>query len=303
MKKIFVIALTLAVVTTLCFGSVALAADPPDEDSPDEVTVDFNVTDPDITVTAYRPNDMFKDWAWGGTAQFTLTGTSFATGTVTADFTGVFESYTDYTGQPTVYGGYTAYDGDFQSTFSAYSYETDSGYFEMATWSTHSIDATGVTDGSMTVNGAAIAAYGSGGHFGGFVEGWQTYDGEAEVVEVFGSKMHSNRQSVGVTWDPNKFTGADFTATATASSTLLFGGGTEAGTYYQGWETSPYQVLKKQGLGFEVYTSGSSLDTVWNSNYAYNVIDAFVSPDGAGVVGESSTALVGWTGIPDYYEP
>ena len=297
MKKIFPIALVLAVVTTLCFGSVALA------DGPPEVTVNFNVTDPDITVTAYKANNMANDWAWEGTAQFTLTGASSATGSVTADFNGVFECYTDITGQPQVFGEYTASGGDFQSTFSAYSYETDSGYYEMAAWSTHSVDATGVTSSSMTVNGAAIAAYGSGGHFGGFVEGWQTYTGEAEEVEVFGSKMHSNRQPVGGPWDLDKLTGAEFTATATASSTLSFGGGTEAGTYYQGWETSPYQVLAKQGLGFEVYTTGTSLATVWNSNYAYNVIDAFVNPDGPGVVGESSTALVGWTGIPGYISP
>ena len=292
MKKIIGIALVLALVTVLSVGSVALADDPP------EVTVNFNVTDPDITVTAYKgPAGCYQ---WEGTAQFTLTGSSSATGSVTADFTGVFESYSNYTGQPRVYGGYTASDGDFQSTFSAYSYELDGpAYFGHGYWSVHSIDATGVTDGSMTVEGEAIAAASppTGSYFGGFVEGWQTFSGEAEVVEVFGSKMDSTKQGINpATWDPNLFTGAEFTATATASSTLLFGGGTEAGTYPTGSETSPYQVLAKQGLGFEVYTSGTSLDTVWNSNYAYNVIDAFVNPDGAGVFGESAS----WSGLPGY---
>ncbi|GAH90596.1 unnamed protein product, partial [marine sediment metagenome] len=216
------------------------------------------------------------------------------------DYTGVFECYTDYTGQPTVRGGYTASGGDFQSTFSAYSYMLDGpAYFGHGCWSTHSIDATGVTDGSMNVIGGATAAYGSGSHFGGFVEGWQTYTGETEEVVVFGSKVNSTKQGIDpATWDPTKFTGAEFTATGTADSTFLLCGGTEAGTYPTGTETSPYQVLGKQGLGFEVYTTGSSLDTYWNSNYAYNVIEAFVDADGAEVVGESAT----WDGLPGYVE-
>ena len=285
MKKIFGIALVLAVLTTLCFGSVALAADPP------EVTVNFNATNPDITVTAYKgPAGSYQ---WEGTAQFTLTGAGSATGTITAGFNGVFECYTDYTGQPTVYGGYTASDGDFQSTFSAYSYELDGpAYFGHGYWSAHSINATGVTDGSMTVNGGATAAHGSGGYFGGFVEGWQTYTGEAESVIVFGSKMDSTKQGINpLTWDPTKFTGAEFTATVTGGSPASFYGSTEAGTYPTGTETSPYQVLAKQGLGFNIQAS-STISATLNTTYAYTVIATFVDQ----VVGETAS----WSGLPGY---
>lgn len=297
--KIFGIALVVALMASLCFGSVALADDPP------EVTVNFNVTDPDITVTAYKAGPA-GNYSWSGTAQFTLTGASSATGSVTAGFDGVFEGYSDITGQPTVYGGYTAYDGDFRSEFSAFSYMWVD-YGSAGAWSTQSIDATGVTDGSMTVNGGATAVWGSGAYLGGFTESGQTFSGEAESVTVYGDKMW--KPMLGgydydpSTWNPSTFQGAQFTATATASSTLSFTGGTEAGTYYQGWETDPWQVLDKQGLGFEVYTSGSSLDNQWVSDYAYNVINAFVDSNGAGVFGESSTALVGWTGIPGYISP
>lgn len=287
MKKIIGIALVLAVLTSLCFGSVALA-DPGDT----KVVVNFNVTDPDITVTAYKANNMANDWAWEGTAQFTLTGASSATGSVTADFNGVFECYTDITGQPQVFGEYTASGGDFQSTFSAYSYETDSGYYEMAAWSTHSINATGVTDGSMTVNGGATAFWGSGSSMGDFVEGWQTFTGEAEEVEVFGSKMHSNRQPVGGPWYPERLTGAEFTATVTGTSDATFWGGTEAGTYKPVGSLGPYQTLAKQGLGFDI-NADSTIDAELNTTYSYTVIATFV---GSRVVGETAT----WSGLPGY---
>lgn len=309
MKKLMGIALVLAVAVML-MPTAVFAADPP------EVTVNFNATDPDITVTSYKPNT--GDWAWEGTAQFTLSGTGSASGTVTGDFDGVFECYTDYTGQPQVYGGYTASGGDFKSTFSAYSYETDSGYFEMAAWSDHSIDATGVTAGSMTVNGAAIAAYGSGSHFGGFVEGWQTYTGEAEEVEVFASKLHSNRQPVGGTWDDSKITGAEFTATGTGSSTATFVGKTEAGTYPNGTETSPYQVLAKQGVGFDI-DMGSSVDGTLNTTYPYTNVVAFdkdANSIGTQITYNSGWAIIeafnadrivgetaSWNGLPGYTVP
>ena len=284
MKKLIGIALVLALAVMLMPSAVFA-------DDSTEVTVNFNATDPDITVTAYKgPAGSYQ---WEGTAQFTLTGESSATGTVTADFSGVFECYTDYTGQPTVYGGYTAKDGDFKSTFSANSYERDGpSYFGHGYWSQHSIDATGVTDGSMTVNGGAIAAYGSGGHFGKFVEGWQTFTGEAEEVTVFASKMDSTKQGIDpATWDPAKFKGGEFTATVTGTSTATFWGQTEAGTYPDGTETSPYQVEAKRGLGFDVNASSTIVGDV-TTTYAYVNVAAFAGK----VVGETAT----WSGLPGY---
>lgn len=266
------------------------ATDPCD---PSSVTVNFSGPNPSVNVSAYKgPAGCYQ---WEGTAQFTLSGTGSATGSVTADFGGVFECYSDYTCQPQVYGGYTASDGDFQSLFSAYSYELDGpAYFGHGHWSDHSIDATGVTDSTMTVEGRAVAFASppGGSHMGGFVEGYQAFTGDAEEVTIFGSKMDSTKQGIDpATWDPSKFKGAEFTATVTGSSTASFWGSTEAGTYPDGTETSSYQCLAKQGLGFDV-NAASSISSGLTTTYPYTKVALFAGR----VVGETAS----WSGLPGY---
>jgi hypothetical protein len=285
------LAISLAILMALVLTSAVWAVD---------FTVNFAAGDPDVTLTCYRgPAGTYQ---WEGTASFHLTGTGTATGTINGGTVGVFESYTDITGQPMVWGGYTASDGDFQSTFNAYSYERDGpAYFGHGHWSTHTLTATGVPAGSMTVTGDATAVYASGGHMGGFVEGGQSFYGEAESVVVFGSKMDSTKQGIDpATWDPTKFKGAEFTATAVGSSTVDFGGSTDAGTYYQGTETSTYQVLAKQGLGFEIGITGSSLYGTLTTTYSYTNALALEDPTTTQIIGDTSTPLIGWAGVPGY---
>jgi len=289
-RKIF-LAATLAMLI-LVAGSASAA----------DFTVGFNATNPNVTVTAYRgPYGVYQ---WEGTAQFTLTGTGSAAGSIYSGTTGVFECYTDYTGQPSVVGGYTASGGDFQSQFNANSYMLDGpSYFGHGCWSTHGIAATGVTAGGMTVNGDATAAYGCSG---GFVEGGQIFSGVAESVKVYGSKMDSTKQGIDpTTWDPKKFTGAEFKATALGDSTVSFGGSTDAGTYPVGGETSSCRVLSKQGLGFLINAPGAS-SLVGSLITTYSYTNTQVEP--YLIVGDTSTSLTGapgwnynqWSGVPGY---
>ena len=284
-------------VVALVFGAGAMAAD---------LTVNFNTTSPDVTVTAFKPNNMANDWAWQGTATFTLTGTGDAYGTIYSSNNGVFDMYTDVTGQPTVYGGYTAGGSDFSSMFEARSFETDSGYFEMEAWSTHTIDAIGVPDGTMYVSGDAMAVWAGGSSMGDLTEAGQYFIGEAEEVTVFGSKMHSNRQPDDPDpWNMSLVTGADWTATATGSSTVTFEGATDGRTYSQAGDSVDdiWDRRQQQGLGFAIEIGGSSVSGTLNTTYGYtNTLTTSTL-----IVGDTSTLLTiasgggrNWDGVPGY---
>ena len=205
-------------------------------------------------------------------------------------------------------GVYTASGGDFRSEFQAQSYMLDGpSYFGHGYWTTHIVDATGVPAGSMTVNGDATAFFGGG--YGTFVEGGQSFSGEAESVTVFGSKMDSTKQGIDPnTWDPNKYKGAAFEATAVGSSTVVFAGSTDAGTYPQGGETSPCRVSSKQGLGFEIHVTGSTLFGTLDTTYSYTNALALEDPTTQQIVGDTSTWFTGspgggyyeWAGVPGY---
>jgi len=282
-------AIPILVMLALVIGAYAPAAFATDF----EIT--FNVAKPDITVIAYKgPAGSYQ---WEGTAMFTLTGTGSAVGEITASNTGVFESYTNYVNQPMVVGGYTASGGNFQSVFSAYSYELDGpAYFGHGDWSVHSITATGVS--SMTVSGDATAAAG-GDPLGGFVEGGQGFSGVLDSITMLGSKVDSTKQGINpLTWDPTKFTGATFSATASGLG-ISVSGSTDAGTYPTGSETHPWAVLAKQGLGFGISTTGTSLSGLLTTTYPYT--DVLVQP--SAIIGETSTPLVGWTGVPGFIFP
>jgi hypothetical protein len=274
-------------------------------------TVDFTAGDPDVTVICHKANDMSTDWAWQGTASFHLTGSSSAVGTIHAGTVGVFDMYTDVTGQPKVWGGYTASDGNFQSTFEANSYMTMEPCFGYGQWSTHSINATGVPSGSMTVSGDATAVWAGGASMGYLTEAGQTFSGEAEEVTVFGSKMHSGAGNVQppdpAGWNPTLFEGAEFTATATGSSTVTFSGKTEGRTY-PGIGDSVDDIWDRRvqhGLGFDIAITGSTLDGSLITTYSYTNALALEDPPATTtwIVGDTSTALnpPKWIGVPGYY--
>jgi hypothetical protein len=274
-----------------------------------DLTVNFNATNPNVTVTAYGGSA--NSLQWQGTAQFALTGTGSAYGTINANNAGVSgQSNTNYTGQPAVSGGYTASGGNFQSVFSASSYMTvdncpkgnDYGH-----WSNHGINATGVTSGSMTVTGYATTAASpppsTSWSFGDLVEGGQDFSGTAEEVTVYGEKLWATKKG-DVAWDPTKFKGASFSATALGSSTVTFNGSTDAGTYPEGSEQGIGKVLSKQGLGFVIEITGSSLSGSLTTIYSYT--NTQTEPDL--IVGDTSTYFTGtsgggfnqWKGVPGY---
>ncbi|MBA7584052.1 hypothetical protein ES708_26004 [subsurface metagenome] len=193
-----------------------------------------------------------------------------------------------------MYGGYTADGGDFQSTFSAFSSQHNTNSNDYGYLTAHSIDATGVPDGSMTVNGEATAlAHDGGWWYGGFVEGWQSFSGEAESVTVTGEKLWGKKKYAPDWGSVTNWDGAQFTSTVTGASTATFSGDTESGTYPQsGYEGKGHEkVLNKQGLGFDVNASSTPSATL-NTTYSYSVIAAFVGQ----VVGETAT----WSGLPGY---
>lgn len=296
-KRIFL----MIAIAVLMISVPAMAAD---------LTVNFNATNPNVTVTVY--GGLANSLQWQGTAQFALTGTGSAYGTINANNAGVSgQSNTNYTGQPTVSGGYTASGGDFQSEFSASSYMTvdnspkgnDYGH-----WSNHGINATGVTSGSMTVTGYATTAASppssTSWSLGGLVEGGQTFSGTAEKVTVYGEKLWATKKGDVVAWDPTKFKGASFSATALGSSTVTFNGSTDAGTYPEGSEQGLGKVLSKQGLGFKIGITGSSLSGTLTTTYSY--VNTQIEPDL--IVGDTSTYFTGisgggfnqWKGVPGY---
>lgn len=316
MKKLIGIAVVLAVVTTLCFGSVALA-DP----GPTKVVVNFNGDDPDVTVTAFAPGGGFGAI---GTAQFTLNGSSYAVGQITASVGSGSWS------PPSVYGGYTATGGDFSSQFLAQSsIPCYHRYYETS----HSIDAFGVpydpnnpiiidpeTDAisgvGMFVSGDATAPRGSSWACQ-TIEAGQFFWGQADSVTVDALRLIVHEDQ-----------GAVFNATITGDSPVSFWGQTEGKTDGYG---STYQV-KHQGLGFLI-DADSSIDAELQTTYAYtnvliwdgakrivtqvvfegnleqnpepgvgNVTEALAiiqAFNGDQIVGESAT----WSGLPGYTEP
>jgi len=284
-----VLMLASALVFTLAFAAFAT-----------DFTVNFDVTNPDVTVTVFKPNNMATNWAWQGTASFNLQGTGSAVGQIVGGHNGVFDMYTDVTGQPTLSGGYTARDGDFASTLNAYSYETDSGYFAMAQWSTHGISATGVTDGSLTVHGDVTAVWGSGASAGALTEGGQIFVGTAASVTVYACKYDSTRQSdPPAVFDPSKFDGADITIIATGDP-VEFSGGTEGRTYPGIGDSvdNIYDRVAQDGLGFLFQINGSDLGGVLNTTYEYT--NALYQP--TVIVGDTSEWLnpPKWIGVPGY---
>ncbi|MBA7572318.1 hypothetical protein ES708_14097 [subsurface metagenome] len=179
MKKIFGIAIVLAVLTTLCFGSVALAAGPP------EVTVKFEGSNPDITISSQHQLKAGYS-TYRETSTFTLTGDGDVVGEITAS-TGTYHCCRTLP-RTELSGGYTASNGDFQSMFESSNvtwktnpYGNTVPEFESAMYfSQHNLSATGVT--TMNVQGGASARCG----WGQPLSAGQTFDGNALGVDVSG---------------------------------------------------------------------------------------------------------------------
>lgn len=262
-----------------------------------QFTVSFDVTNPDILVQAFKPNNLGADWQWQGTATFILRGTVRATGSITADFNGVFRSYSNVTGQPRVFGGFSAAGGDFLSTFQAVSQQRNSGYWIDTAQSIHALSAQGVT--SATVEGTAVAVWGSGSSMGGLIAGGQVFEGSGNSVSVFACKE---------IWGKDPLSGAEFSGSLVGAGVQFFGS-TEAGTYYQGKETHIYAVIAKQGLGFDLGAVGATPSGELWTTYARTVV--LVAPDR--ITGETTTPLENpsypnregfpWPGIPGYILP
>lgn len=179
MKKIFGIALVLAVITTLCFGGVALA------DDPVKTTVNFEGSNPNITISSQAQLKAGYS-TYRETSTFTLTGNSEVIGEITAS-TGTYHCCRTLP-RAELGGGYTASNGDFQSMFESSNVtwksvstdyllvEIDSAIF----FSQQSLSATGVT--SMTVEGGTSAKCG----WGQPLSAGQEFDGNALEVHVSG---------------------------------------------------------------------------------------------------------------------
>ena len=262
-----------------------------------QFTLNFDVTNPNILVQAFKPNDLSRDWQWQGTATFALTGSVHAIGTITADFNGVFPSYSPVTGQPRVFGTFSATAGDFASIFQAISQQRNSGYWIDTAQSIHALTVTGAS--SATISGKAIAVWGSGGHLGGLIAGSQSFEGIGNYVQVFACKE---------SWGKSPLSGAEFSGSVSGPSVQFFGS-TEAGTYYQGKETHIYAVIAKQGLGFDLGAMGVlPFASLWTT-YARTV----VLVGGDRITGETTTPLENssypnregfpWPGIPGYILP
>lgn len=322
MKKIMRmmgIALVLALMASLCFGGVALAG-PGDT----EVVVSFNGDDPDVTVTAFAPGA--GEMAVDALAQFTLTGTSHAVGSITA-------SLVPGSMWATVSGGYTATDGNFNSSFVAQTILHDPWNPNNVWHSEHSIDATGVTGASLNVLGYAEAGY-PGGSYGWYYCGGagQLFSGEAESATIEGERWYSVEG-----YPPNRY--AFFAADITGTSTVQFGGYTDGSFYGLDHHNNLVRSLEcpdlwglalGDGLGFGLGITGSSIDgalppptpgdpcRLLETNYPYtsmvafdqygNSIDTEVTQNGWLIIQAFNADQLGgftssWDGYPGYTGP
>lgn len=281
-SRIIGVAVGLAVVAVIAFSGVALAA------GPTKVTVAFNGDlngdngdEPDVTVTAYAPGPPSgpSAWATDATAQFTLNGSSYAVGQITATFLPKALPVKDSPPGSSVEGYYIATGGNFHSQFVAESYMEYGSSSNDHRWftSSHSIDAssvpydaddpitittdsedkiTEITGTGMFISGDATAPYGGGSSVGKTVGAGQFFWGQANSVTVDAKKtMHYPSGQLASPW-------AEFSATATGTddSPVAFVGQTEGRCYPCEGELGIYVTRSKQGVGFDIGISGSSID-------------------------------------------
>lgn len=235
----------------------------------------FEADNPDIEVYVNSPSHL-SCWTQTYQSGFILEGTGYA-----------FGSIESHSGSPATLGGfYTASDGDFSSEFWAFGKDDrDSYHYGSEVFSLHTIDAKGVTDGSMYVEGYAFAGSGQ--------QEWETsagqiFNGDAESVDIVGYRSRYVRPSGG-TWSYTHE--AEFTATVMSSSPVSFFGSTDGSAY--GHNTWAKQ--DQRGLGFHVSITGSGdIDSdLYTMGYSYT--DVVVNP--SEVFGETST----WEEYPGYY--
>lgn len=269
----------------------------------------FNVVNPDITISVSKHRvSSTSGWWEDALAQFTLTGTGTASGSIdtsTDGYTMPWQRGYNTTNNPNLWGGYTA-TGDFQSEFRADTYcskgwHADSyvtyNFLDVTAATTLGVqgDATAVTADSATSN-AAGQVFGDG--YGGF--------GEAESVYVEAARQVIDHHTS--TW-----AGAYMNATAagTPGNTVEFRGYTE-GRYYHATHHYDLAVPEMgsggisqphgEGFGYDIAiaTPGSSLNGFFTSSYSYqaSVTEPLEIRGEAGIWTPTWGPWYGWTTYP-----
>ncbi len=268
-----------------------------------EFWVDFDTTDPDITVTAFKHWDSSTSGWWiDAVAEFVLNGTGHVSGSIGAS-TGeyLFPWATKVDNKPNVWGQFSSLGGDLEWGFRADAWVQQGTYTATRYFSGHFVSAEDVIG---TFGGDAYATphdnawvYGSG----------QWFDGSATSASIGAWRLvQGYKKSSG--WDtPVSETGADLSVAINGSSPFDFSGYTEDRTfqYYHsgafgvpesrtgGTPIEPWQCRKYQGLGFDIMVNGGSLSGSLYTNFPY--ADVMLMPDR--ILGETAT----WPGYPGLY--
>jgi len=265
-KKVLTI---ITAALSMMFGSLAMAMP-----GPPNATVNFNVTNPNFTITADLPGPGGEN-STAVTAEFTLLGKGQAYGT-----------YANYTNSETgwAYLSATYYGsvGDFSSTFQAEALRTNSSGGSSAFLATQGIDASGVN--LLYVGGEAGAC--------SVADTWvvgtgQTFGGTAESVTVTAEKQFEQRDSggsqVGV---PHN---AQISSTTTDEDYIT--GISESGSY----DGTTFGVQPQPGFG--IAASMLSLDVQDSSGSTITSTDTTMFTDQ--IVGQTAT----WYKYPGYPDP
>lgn len=271
----------LACLLVLGLSGMAMAAVPPAV----HTTVTFEGANPDVMVMSQATLKAgYSDFR--ETSVFTLTGDGDAVGVITGSAT----TYHCCRTLPiaTVSGGYTASNGDFQSTFESSNLNWKSNPFSTTTpefasatfYSQHNLSATGLPDepitidpvsgavsgGSMTVSGNATAKCGWGEPLS--VE--QSFGGKALEVEVSGLNRRYPMDVDPVSLKPNldpvgdfQFLSAsdmvtvDVVGSALGSSPIDFGG--QTGGQYRTYTAPPgnNSNLRSSSIDYDVWLQES----------------------------------------------
>ena len=237
--------LVLSIVLTAALATVALA------ETETELTI-IDVDNPDVQVLSFRDTEgLYKE------ASFSLEGTGSATGVIVSeskDPSG--NSAPDVNKVVKVEGGFTGQSGDLESTFSSYA---KSKGRPREIFNTNTVDAEGVTDGSLTVFGRATAwESGTPGAYGSIKNSSssQSFSGEADMVTV---ESHRNSAGYASFEIPPR---ADLTVDITTSGeeeSVTVSGGTISGVtgVWGGSEGLSYNITGESDVGAQPTTSYS----------------------------------------------
>lgn len=267
----------LALVTSLCFGSVALA------DGPTEVVVIFSGDEPDITISSHFVGAHGLE---EGTSLFTLEGASYAEGCITASASPTGGQWGPW-GSAEVSGWFDAENGDFDSFFGSMmteQYKSGTWHVTQEGYNEHSLSATGVTN--LHVQGWALSTSYNNTET---PSAGQLFNGEADSVCALGVSL--------LKWDSDYDGNLD---SSYGASIDLSGEGSPFG--FEGYTDSSRSLYPEcyvwgshpdvGSLRFDVDITGSSIDGELETNYPYT---SMVASDGAGnSIGTQITYNTGW---------